>query len=89
MPNTVSAERRARQSVRRHTRNTSIKNSLKTIEKRYLTTVKAGKKDEAAKVFREVSSAFDKAAKRGIIHPAKASRKKSRLAAHLQTAATA
>ncbi|HKQ39605.1 MAG TPA: 30S ribosomal protein S20, partial [Verrucomicrobiae bacterium] len=62
MPNTVSAERRARQSVRRHTRNSSIKNSLKTIEKRYLTTVKAGKKDEAVKVFQEVSSAFDKAA---------------------------
>ncbi|HTD85580.1 MAG TPA: 30S ribosomal protein S20 [Candidatus Binatia bacterium] len=87
MPNTVSAERRTRQSERRHTRNSSVKNRLKTIEKRYLTTVKAGKKDEAAKVFREVSSAFDKAAKRGIIHPSKASRKKSRLAAHLQVAA--
>lgn len=89
MPNTVSAERRARQSARRHTHNTSIKNALKTIEKRYLATVKAGKKDEVAKVFREVSSAFDKAAKRGIIHPAKASRKKSRLAARLQTATAA
>ena len=87
MPNTVSAERRARQSVRRHTHNTSIKNRLKTIEKRYLATVKSGKKDEAQKAFSEVSSAFDKAAKVGVIHPAKASRKKSRLAAHLQTAA--
>ena len=89
MPNTVSAERRARQSERRHSRNTSVKNRLKTIEKRYLTTVKAGKKEEAEKVFREVSSAFDKAAKTGVIHPAKASRKKSRLAAHLQTATAA
>jgi small subunit ribosomal protein S20 len=89
MPNTVSAERRARQSVQRHIRNTSIKNRLKTIEKRYLTTVKAGKKEEAEKAFREVSSAFDKAAKVGVIHAAKASRKKSRLAAHLQTATAA
>ena len=89
MPNTVSAERRARQSVRRHARNNSIKNRLKTVEKRYLATVKAGKKDEAEKVLREVSSAFDKAAKVGVIHPAKASRKKSRLAAHLQPAAAA
>ena len=89
MPNTVSAERRARQSARRHTRNTSVKNSLKTVEKRYLATVKSGKKDEAVKAFQEVSSAFDKAAKRGIIHAAKASRKKSRLAAHLQTAKAA
>ena len=87
MPNTVSAERRARQSVRRHTHNTSIKNRLKTIEKRFLETVKAGKKEDAQKTFREVSSAFDKAAKLGVIHSAKASRKKSRLAAHLQPAA--
>ena len=89
MPNTLSAERRARQSVRRHTRNTSIKNRLKTIEKRFLTTVKAGKKEDAQQAFREVSSAFDKAAKAGVIHSAKASRKKSRLAAHLQTAKAA
>ena len=87
MPNTVSAERRARQSARRHTHNTSVKNRLKTIEKRYLATVKSGKKDEAQKAYSEVSSAFDKAAKVGVIHPAKASRKKSRLAAHLQAAA--
>jgi small subunit ribosomal protein S20 len=89
MPNTVSAERRARQSVRRHTHNNTIKNRLKTIEKRYLLTVKAGKKDEAAKVFQEVSSAFDKAAKVGVIHRAKASRKKSRLAAHLHASTAA
>lgn len=89
MPNTVSAERRARQSERRHTRNSSIKNRLKTIEKRYLATLKAGKKEDAQKAFREVSSAFDKAAKTGVIHAGKASRKKSRLAARLQTATAA
>ena len=83
MPNTLSAERRARQSVRRHARNNSVKNRLKTIEKRYLTTVKAGKKEEARQVFREVSSAFDKAAKSGVIHKSKANRKKSRLSARL------
>ena len=89
MPNTLSAERRARQSARRHISNSSIKNRLKTIEKRYLATVKAGKKDEAEKAFREVSAAFDKAAKTGVIHAGKASRKKSRLAARLQTATAA
>jgi small subunit ribosomal protein S20 len=89
MPNTVSAERRARQSVRRHARNSSINNRLKTIEKRYLTTVKAGKKEDAAKAFQDISSALDKAAKRGIIHASKASRKKSRLAAHLRAPAKA
>lgn len=89
MPNTVSAERRVRQSARRYTRNISIKNRLKTIEKRFLTTVKAGKKEDAQQAYRDVSSAFDKAAKAGVIHAAKASRKKSRLAVHLQTAKAA
>ena len=89
MPNTVSAERRARQSERRHIRNSSISNRLKTVEKRYLATVKAGKKDDAQKAFRDVSAALDKAAKTGVIHARKASRKKSRLAAHLQTATAA
>ena len=31
----------------RHSRNTSISNRLKTLEKRYLATVKTGKKDDA------------------------------------------
>ena len=83
MPNTKSAERRMRQSTRRHSRNTSTLNRLKTLEKRYLTTVKSGKKDDAQKVLAEVNSAFDKAAKRGVIHWAKANRKKSRLSAQL------
>jgi small subunit ribosomal protein S20 len=83
MPITKSAERRMRQSTRRHSRNTSVRNRLKTLEKRYLATVKTGKKEDARKVYMEVSSAFDKAAKTGVIHWANANRKKSRLAAHL------
>jgi small subunit ribosomal protein S20 len=89
MPNTKSAERRMRQSTRRHSRNTSTLNRLKTLEKQYLTTVKTGKKDDAQKVLAEVNSAFDKAAKTGAIHWAKADRKKSRLSAQLTKAKAA
>jgi ribosomal protein S20 len=63
MPNTKSAERRARSSVRKHTRNRSVKSRLGTLEKAYLDLVGAGKKDEAAAALRGVSSALDKAAK--------------------------
>jgi small subunit ribosomal protein S20 len=63
MPNTKSAERRMRGSARKHLRNNSIKSRLKTLEKTYLELVESGKKDQAASTFREVSSAFDKAAK--------------------------
>jgi small subunit ribosomal protein S20 len=83
MPNTKSAERRMRGSARKHARNSSIKSRLHTLEKKYLALVGAGKKDDAAKALREVSSAFDKAAKAGTVHKAMASRKKSRLSVRL------
>jgi len=84
MPNTKSAERRARNSTRKHQRNHSVKSQLKTLEKRYLGILGGGNRDEALVSFRSVSSALDKAAKSGVIHKATANRKKSRLAARLQ-----
>ncbi len=83
MPNTKSAERRMRGSARKHLRNNSVKSRLKTLEKSYVELVAAGKRDEAAVAFREVSSAFDKAANAGVLHANNASRKKSRLSARL------
>jgi small subunit ribosomal protein S20 len=83
MPNTKSAQRRMRSSVRKRRRNQSAKASLKTLEKKYGLLVAAGKKDEAAVALRSVSSAFDKAAKKGVIPKATASRKKSRLTVRL------
>jgi small subunit ribosomal protein S20 len=84
MPNTKSAERRARNSAKKHLHNHSIKSELRTLERRYLGVVGAGNKDEAAGSLRLISSALDKAAKAGVIHKATANRKKSRLAVRLQ-----
>lgn len=86
MPNTKSAERRVRNSARKHARNTSVKSRLKTAERSYLELVTAGKNDDAAKVLRDVTSYYDKAAKSGVIHSRTASRKKSRLALRLKKA---
>lgn len=83
MPNTKSAERRTRNSSRKQARNHTVKSRLKTLEKNFLATVKAGKKDEAAEAYREVTSGFDKAAKTGVIHSGTADRKKSRLSNRL------
>jgi small subunit ribosomal protein S20 len=85
MPNTKSAEKRMRSSERKHTQNKSVKSRLKTLEKNYLETVKAGKRDEASTALRAVISGYDKAAKSGVIHSATASRKKSRLTTRLAT----
>jgi small subunit ribosomal protein S20 len=86
MPNTKSAERRMRNSARKNLRNRSIKSRLHTVEKSYLELLSAGKKDDAAKQLRVLSSAFDKAAKAGVVHRATADRKKSRLALRLARA---
>jgi small subunit ribosomal protein S20 len=83
MPNTKSAERRMRSSARKNARNRSVKSRLRSLEKKYLALVSAGKKEDAAKALTEVSSAFDKAAKTGIVHKASANRKKSRLTVRL------
>lgn len=83
MPNTKSAERRMRNSARKQLHNRSIKSRLKSLERAYETALTSGKKDDAAAAFRKLSSAFDKAAKTGVIHKSKASRKKSRLSARL------
>jgi small subunit ribosomal protein S20 len=86
MPITASAERRMRNSARRHLHNQSIKSRLKTLERNYETALAAGKKDDAAAALKNVHSALDKAAKTGTIHRATANRKKSRLALGLAKA---
>lgn len=83
MPNTLSAERRTRSSARRQERNRAAKSKIKTLEKRYLTLVGEGKKEDADLALRDVTSALDKAAKTGAVHWATADRKKSRLSLKL------
>ena len=86
MPNTKSAERRMRNSARKQQHNRAIKSRLHTLERGYLELLSSGKKDDASKAFRAISSAFDKAAKSGVVHRATADRKKSRLALRLAAA---
>ena len=86
MANTKSAERRMRSSARKNLHNRSIKSRLHTLEQSYLELLSAGKKDDAVTQLRTLSSAFDKAAKSGVVHRATADRKKSRLALRLAKA---
>ncbi|MBK9294860.1 MAG: 30S ribosomal protein S20 [Oligoflexia bacterium] len=76
-----SAIKRARQSVKRAERNQNIKSALKTFEKKVRSAV--GKKDPklALDALKEVASAFDRAAAKGVVHAKKAARKVSRLSA--------
>jgi small subunit ribosomal protein S20 len=83
MPNTKSAERRMRSSARKHLHNRARKSRLKTLEKKFLAILAAGKKDDAAGALRTLVSALDKAAKTDVIHANVASRKKARLMVRL------
>lgn len=82
MPNIKAAIKSVRQSQKRTRRNLSVKTRLRTLHK------KASQVADAA-FSRGVESQFDKAASKGIIHPNKAARKKSRLAKALNAVAAA
>lgn len=82
MPNIKAATKWVRQSEKRTKRNLDVKTRLKTIYK------KAAKGADESQT-RAVEAQFDKAASKGIIHPNKAARKKSRLAKAVKTAANA
>ncbi|MDQ2907891.1 MAG: 30S ribosomal protein S20 [Candidatus Eremiobacteraeota bacterium] len=82
MPNIKAAEKWVRQSDKRELRNRDVKTRLKTLFK------KAGASGDAANAA-AVESQFDKAAQKGVIHPNKAARKKSRLTKAIARAAAA
>jgi small subunit ribosomal protein S20 len=73
VPNIKAAVKWVRQSEKRTLRNLDTKTRLKTLFK------KAKTADDTATAS-AVEAQFDKAARKGIIHPNKAARKKSRLA---------
>lgn len=75
-----------RSSLRRQMRNQTVTSRVKTLEKKYLTLLKADNKDEAKTALRDTVSALDQAAKRGVVHRTAANRKKSRLTHHLNAA---
>jgi len=89
MPKTRSAAKQARASVRKQSHNKTVKSRLHTLERNFETLVGAKKAVEAAAAYRDLTAALAKAAKVQIIHPNTASRKKSRLAAHLKKIAVA
>jgi len=72
-----------RNSARKQLQNQSVKTRLHHLERSYAELLTAGKKEEAGKAYRTLSSALDKAAKTGVIHRARADRHKSRLSHRL------
>ena len=72
-----SAEKRARQNVRRNARNKATLSKMRTVRKQ---AQHAETPEAKQKAFIAFQSAVDRAAKKRIIHPRTAARLKSRLA---------
>ena len=83
MANHKSAEKRARQSVRRSTVNTARKNRVKTIEKKLLSALGIKDLSKAKEIYKTFVSFLDRAAKTSVVSKNHANRKKSRLAARI------
>jgi len=76
----ISALKRARQSQRRHLRNTRIKSIVKTFAKKVLKAVEEKNLEEAQKALTAAMPIIQKAASKKVIHKKTAARKISRLA---------
>lgn len=87
MPKRRAAVKRLRVDKKRHARNIKLKTELKKSIKKLLSLFAAKNIEEAKKTLGKVYSLLDKAAKKNIIHPNTASRKKARLARKISKAA--
>jgi len=86
MPIKQSAKKYLRASKKRASQNAKIKKTFKEAVKKINDLVKAGKIEDAKKMFPTVQKALDKAAKIGVIAKRAAARKKSRLVKMLKKA---
>jgi len=79
LANIKSAQKRARQNVKRREHNVAQRSSLRTAIKKVVKAVESGKRDEAEARYREAVPVIDRMTDKGIIHANKAARHKSRL----------
>jgi len=82
--NIKSAEKRARQAVKRRAHNMASRSKMRTAMKDVLAAVQAGKQDEAQAILKAAVPVIDSAAKKGLIHANAAARYKSNLNARVK-----
>ena len=80
--------KRDKQSRRRFEQNRAVRTRLKNISKSFYKALDAGDTERAAQLRDEAQKAYDKAARKGVIHTNKAARKTSRLDKALSGAST-
>jgi small subunit ribosomal protein S20 len=82
--NIKSAEKRARQDVKRRAHNMAARSRLRTSVKKVLAAIGTGNKDEATAAFKAAQPVIDTMVGKGIIHANKAARHKRELNAKIK-----
>ena len=88
MANIKSAEKRAKQAVRRRAHNVAARSRLRTSIKKVLTAIERGDKDKATEAYKAARPVIDTMVTKGIIHRNKAARHKRELNARLKALAS-
>lgn len=86
MANIKASKKDIRRIAVRTERNRQVKSVLKTLAKKVKTLASNNEADKAREVAIQYASELDRAAKRSIIHPNKASRGKASVAKHIMPA---
>jgi len=86
LANIKSAKKRIRQTEKRTSLNRVFRGGARTFVKKTRQLIAAGQLDEAEAAAQQAYSTLDKAARRHIIHPRNAARRKGRLMAQLAQA---
>jgi small subunit ribosomal protein S20 len=84
LANIKSAQKRARQAVKRRAHNMAMRSKMRTFIKKIVTAVESGDKAAAEASFREAVPVIDSMVHKGIVHRNKANRHKSRLSARIK-----
>lgn len=84
MANIKSAEKRARQTIKRRAHNMALRSRLRTAIKSVVNAVNAGNKEEAVANLKTAVPVIDSMVNKGIIHRNKAARHKSHLNAQVK-----
>lgn len=89
MANTAQAKKRVRQAEKHRQHNASMKSMLRTYIKRVIKAIGSGDQAKAESEYQIAVPIIDRMARKGLIHPNKAARHKSRLIHHIRAMATA
>jgi small subunit ribosomal protein S20 len=87
LANTKSAEKAARQAVKRRVNNVASMSKMRSAIRSVTLAIGSGKKEEAQVSYKAAMPVIDSMVSKGMIHKNKAARHKSRLAKHVRTMA--